>query len=177
MMDSRTLASAVVLPEITNSPDENDRPTLKRKQSPTPEQDPKRPRLSVDRESREPREATDANGDVQPAPAAPTESGSPTDAGHNEPHRKSTRDEEKKRSRRLFGGLLGTLSQNSTTTAQRKRTEIEQKQQAKLRAQEEEHEEDRKKRMEELAAQRKVAQKRWDDESASCVSYFELNLL
>ena len=43
--------------------------------------------------------------------------------------------EERKRSRRLFGALIGTLSQGSTKTsvAQRRRADIEQKQQTKLK--------------------------------------------
>jgi hypothetical protein len=38
-------------------------------------------------------------------------------------------DEDRKRGQRLFGGLLGTLSQSSSSAAQRRRADIEKKQQ------------------------------------------------
>lgn len=45
------------------------------------------------------------------------------------------REEEKKRGRRLFGGLLNTLNQSKPSAQQNKRREIEQRQQEKVQKQ------------------------------------------
>lgn len=66
-------------------------------------------------------------------------------AGHREPTRRPQEEprarvaqEEKRRGMRLFGGLLGTLSQRQTNPAQQqKRVEIERRQQERLRQQRE----------------------------------------
>lgn len=69
------------------------------------------------------------------------------------------RDEERKRGQRLFGALLGTLSQGSNSAAQRRRADIEKRQQDKLKEQYEELDEQRKKRRDEVVAVRK--KERW----------------
>ncbi|KAL8855000.1 MAG: hypothetical protein Q9221_000196 [Calogaya cf. arnoldii] len=73
--------------------------------------------------------------------------------------------EERKRGQRLFGALLGTLSQSSSSTANKRRTDVEKKQQAKLRLQAEEHEEQKKQRLESLMAVRRKEQKKYDKQS------------
>lgn len=76
--------------------------------------------------------------------------------------RKSGVEEERKRGQRLFGGLLGTLSQSSTTTAQRRRADIEKKQQAKLKDQDAEYDGNKKRGYEDLMAARRKEQKIYD---------------
>jgi hypothetical protein len=57
-------------------------------------------------------------------------------------------EEDRKRGQRLFGGLLGTLSQKPTNAAQRRRADIEKKQQEKLKTQDVEYGELKKRRKE-----------------------------
>lgn len=73
--------------------------------------------------------------------------------------------EERKRGQRLFGALLGTLSQSSSSTAQKRRTDIEKKQQAKLKLQADEYDEKKKQRLEALMAVRRREQKKFDEQS------------
>ena len=75
------------------------------------------------------------------------------------------RDEERKRGQRLFGGLLGTLSQGSNSTAQRRRADIERRQQDKLKLQDEEYDGLKKKRRDERVAIRKKEQRIYGEES------------
>ena len=75
------------------------------------------------------------------------------------------RDEERKRGQRLFGALLGTLSQGSNSAAQRRRADIEQRQQDKLKLQDEEYDELMKKRRDERVAIRKKEQRIYEEES------------
>lgn len=105
--------------------------------------------------------------DTQASPTN-TEIPSPSTASNRLPDRKRNGQlEERKRGQRLFGALLGTLSQSSSSTAQKRRTEIERKQQAKLRLQAEEHDEQKKQRMESLMAVRRKEQKKYDKQSVS----------
>lgn len=69
------------------------------------------------------------------------------------------RDEERKRGQRLFGALLGTLSQSSNSSAQRRRADIEKRQQDKLKVRYEEFDEERRKRRDEVVAVRR--KERW----------------
>lgn len=73
--------------------------------------------------------------------------------------------EERKRGQRLFGALLGTLSQSSSSTAQKRRTDIEKKQQAKLKLQAEEQDEKKKLKLEALLVVRRREQKKFDKQS------------
>lgn len=63
------------------------------------------------------------------------------------------RDEERKRGQRLFGALLGTLSQGSNS-AQKRRADIEKRQQDKMKVRYEEFDEERRKRRDEVVALR-----------------------
>ncbi|KAH0537003.1 hypothetical protein FGG08_006175 [Glutinoglossum americanum] len=139
-----TIASAVVLPESEEPT--IDRASVKRRQSSISDSGNKRPRLSMEE-----------SGDKKEESASPAEL--PTD------RRKSGQLEERKRGQRLFGALLGTLSQSSSSAAQRRRADIEKKQQAKLKLQAEEYDQKRKKELEELTALRKQEQKKFDEQS------------
>ncbi|KAI9886516.1 MAG: hypothetical protein M1823_001697 [Watsoniomyces obsoletus] len=136
-----TVASAVVLPDESPSS-----PGLKRRPSSPSESEQKRRRLSGG--SPEPGKDEDK-----------TATGDP-------PHkRRFGKDEERKRGQRLFGALLGTLSQNSPTTAQKRRADIERKQQSKLKQQADEYDAKQKEDLEKLLAVRKQEQKKFDEQS------------
>src|SRR5947209_1157734 len=97
------IASAIVLPEELTVPASPPQ-TLKRRQSSVSEDSAKRPRPN---EGDGPNSLRDANNGVKPA--APVR-------------------REKGRERRLFGAVLGALSQNPPTAAQKRRSEIEKRQ-------------------------------------------------
>ncbi|KAF7504088.1 hypothetical protein GJ744_002853 [Endocarpon pusillum] len=73
--------------------------------------------------------------------------------------------EERKRGQRLFGALLGTLSQSSTTTAQRRRADIEKKQLGKLQQRDEELEDEVRRKREKLDIARRKEEKLWEEQS------------
>ncbi|KOS43056.1 hypothetical protein ACN38_g6061 [Penicillium nordicum] len=135
---SETLASAVAVPSqdpIHQSPEL----TAKRRKSSTAEYDTKRRRLSsIDN-------ASPHSQRRRPSSPPPT-----TDESvETKPTRpRGGRDEDRKRGQRLFGGLLGTLSQSSSSAAQRRRADIEKKQQEKLKSQDAEYGELKKRRKE-----------------------------
>ena len=84
--------------------------------------------------------------------------------------------EERKRGKRLFGALLGTLAQCSSSTAQKRRVDIEKKQQAKLKQQAEEHDELKKQRLEALMAVRRQEQKKYNKQSVRFNSHYTSHL-
>ncbi|TWU76677.1 hypothetical protein ED733_000162 [Metarhizium rileyi] len=67
---------------------------------------------------------------------------------HPQERRESATQEEKKRGKRLFGGLLSTLSQTSTNSQHKRRQEIERRQQERIQKQ---RDEDDQKRSEKVA--------------------------
>jgi pinin/SDK/memA/ protein conserved region len=143
------ISSAVVIPKQPTLTEEPSPPSLKRRQSSQSIEISKRPRLDLN------------NGNGSHDSALPPSAMSP-------PRRKSsllTGTEEKKRGQRLFGRLLGTLSQTSTKPAHKKRDEIEKRQQERVRRDNEEREEERKRKKEELLRVRRAEQKVWDRES------------
>jgi pinin/SDK/memA/ protein conserved region len=84
------------------------------------------------------------------------------------PSRKAaTATEERKRGQRIFGGLLGALSQTSSTAAQKRRADIEQRQQAKLKQQNEQQSETKRKLKEDIVLERRKQQKHLET-SAVC---------
>ena len=148
------ISSAVIVPEPEDLPPPS--PSHKRRQSSLSHNDPyKRPRLDT-QSSREP------NGhSLQPSATSP-------------PRRKSSitgsgAAEERKRGQRLFGALLGTLSQSSTTTAQKRRADIEKKQLGKLQQRDEELEEEKRRKREKLDVIRRKEQKVWDEQSVRLI--------
>lgn len=69
---------------------------------------------------------------------------------------------ERGRERRLFGAVLGALSQNPTTAGQKRRSEIEKRQQAQRRQEDEEGEQRKAERLARRRAQRWTEQKRFE---------------
>ena len=148
--DSVCRASAVILPEAEEVTDSTLRPP-KRRQSSTGSNDSKRPRLDHIQ--------SDANTSTarEPPPSVPD---SKTE------RRRSGAVEERKRGQRLFGALLGTLSQSSSgASTQRRRVDIEKKQQAKLKQQAEDYDEQKRKKRDEILARRRDEQKVYDKQS------------
>jgi hypothetical protein len=146
------IASAVVVPEPEDLPGQTS-PSLKRRQSSLDSESSKRPRL----ETRTSQHSNDAR--------SPTLAMSP-------PRRKSSvigsgAAEERKRGQRLFGALLGTLSQTSAKPAHRRRDEIEKRQQDKLRQKDEELADEKRKKRQELDALRRKEQQLWDKQGVS----------
>ncbi|KAI4176224.1 MAG: hypothetical protein LQ348_006033 [Seirophora lacunosa] len=135
------VASAVIVPEEAVQPE-------KRRISSFSEGSSKRPRLD-----------SKASPDNIEAPT------SPKAKERREDRRRGGQMEERKRGQRLFGALLGTLSQSSSSTAQKRRTDIERKQQDKLREQAEELDEQKKQRLESLLVVRRNEQKKYDKQS------------
>ncbi|KAJ5184246.1 hypothetical protein N7492_001862 [Penicillium capsulatum] len=136
IMSDGTLASAVAVPDQDHLRQSPEFPAKRRKSSGS-EYEPKRRRLSAQDElsphSRRRRPLSPAPAPERPAERRPARSG---------------RDEDRKRGQRLFGALLGTLSQKSNPAAQQRRADIEKKQQDKLRSQADEYDELRKRRRE-----------------------------
>lgn len=149
LIESRAIASAVIVPEEA----EQFTQLLeggKRKASFASEERSKRPRL-----------------DTETSPSNAEAAHPPTASDRLQDRKKSGQMEERKRGQRLFGALLGTLSQSSSSTAQKRRTDIERKQQAKLRSQAEEFDEKKKQRLEALMVVRRKEQKKYDKQSVS----------
>lgn len=146
------MASAVIVPDLI---EESQASSLlpKRRQSSVSEGSVKRLRFSQDPGH----DTTDVASQATSAQDRPSE------------RRRSGHLEERKRGQRLFGALLGTLSQSSSSTAQKRRTDIEKKQQAKLKLQADEYDEKKKQRLEALVAVRRREQKKFDEQSVGLV--------
>lgn len=142
----RAVASAVIVPEVE---EQSTQPldSAKRRNSSFSEESTKRPRLGSEISRHQETSYTT------------------TEPARHSDRKKSGQLEERKRGQRLFGALLGTLSQSSSSTANKRRTDIEKKQQAKLKLQAEEHEEQKKQRLESLMAVRRKEQKKYDKQS------------
>lgn len=102
-----------------------------------------------------------AHGDRSPhsqrrRPSSPAHAPGPP--AERRPARPGGRDEERKRGQRLFGALLGTLSQSSNSAAQKRRADIDKRQQDKLKSQAEEYDELKKQRRDRFDAIRKKEQ-------------------
>ncbi|KAK3635818.1 hypothetical protein LTR56_014524 [Elasticomyces elasticus] len=81
-----------------------------------------------------------------------------------QPRRKGVVTDEKQRSKRLFGALLGNLNQPGDRTSKR-RQEIEARRKAELQRQDDERGEEKQRRLEGLAEHRSTVQKKVDEES------------
>jgi len=154
----RVLTSAIVVPDdlkesldpvdsLRTSGSASPERSLKRRQSSISEYDVKRPRLSTDGTGSSARE-------------------SPLDDGRRAVRRQNGQLEERKRGQRLFGALLGTLSQSSSA-AHNRRADIEKRQRAKLKQQADEVSQRQQDRLEELTATRRREQKKLDQQSVS----------
>lgn len=146
------IASAVVVPEPEDLPQQPS-PSLKRRQSSQGSETSKRPRLDTQIAQRS-NDATSPTSAMSPPPRKSSAVG--TGAV-----------EERKRGQRLFGALLGTLSQTSAKPAHRRRDEIEKRQQDKLRQKDEELEDEKRKKRERLDAVRREEQIVWDKQGVS----------
>ncbi|TGZ76698.1 hypothetical protein EX30DRAFT_344709 [Ascodesmis nigricans] len=156
-----TIASAVVLPTDEDSPTlaptNPTSPLFKRRaSSPDPSPSSKRARTS----------RSPSPHSRRPQPPAQRRS-VPGGATNN--------DEEKRRGKRLFGALLGTIGQfKKETGTQRarstavKRMEVEEKMKEKLKAQNEELDEKRKRELEIEAWRRKRERRRWEKRVMKC---------
>ena len=158
----RAVASAVIVPEESTERPPTPPTTLKRRQSSLTDDRAKRPRLNHD--------ASNGNGNSrQGSVASPPET--PIN-GRQAERRRSGQMEERKRGQRLFGALLGTLSQSSSSTAQKRRTDIEKKQQAKLKMQAEEQDEEKRMKREAIDTVRKGVQRNFDRQSVRLMRLF-----
>lgn len=137
------IASAVVLPEEDLAPAS---PSSKRRQSSISEQNAKRPRLDEDA----PNLQRDTASTSKPAPPVRRERG---------------------RERRLFGAVLGALSQApSTTAAQKRRSDIEKRQLAQRQQESEENEQKRADRIARRKVQRAKEQRRFEEQSVTILA-------
>lgn len=154
--DQPMILSVVVVPETAESPSPSRAASpangTKRRHSSVSEQGGKRPRLSTEEINGYRRESITST--------APERKAERRRSGQTEVNAV-----ERKRGQRLFGAMLGALSQRSPTTAQKRRADIEKKQQDKLKQQAEEFNQMKRERREKLLAMRREEQKKFDEES------------
>ena len=154
-----------------NTMDTPERPSgdgLKRRQSESglSEQESKRQRVSPGKSS--PTAPNDATSDKQDTPTEDAIAQAEPDP-RREKRRKSGVADEKQRSKRLFGALLGNLNQPSDRTSKR-RQEIESRRKAELQRQDDERLEDKQRRTEQLLQRRKKEQVKVDEHNVWCQS-------
>lgn len=135
--------------------------TLKRRYSGTEEGDQasKKQRISPGKISPEAVEDYTGAGAEQPVKEAPI-----LEEARSEPRKPSIADE-KQRSKRLFGALLGNLSQSGESRTSKRRQEIEVRKKAELQRQDDERLEDKQRRQEKYDAWRKLEQVRLGEEN------------
>ena len=141
------IASAVVVPKAAEDDVEYQGRPPKRRLSPS----------SMDGENSPKHSKHHDDEQIRKSPPSPSNNATET--------RKKTHVDERKRGRRLFGALVGTLSQSSSSTAHKRRADIEKKQQEKLKLQSEEHDEERKQRADALNARRRREHERFCKQS------------
>ncbi|KAJ9641742.1 hypothetical protein H2204_002804 [Knufia peltigerae] len=178
------ISSAVVVPDEPQSQPQPENPTqttsLKRRQSSVYSDSSKRPRLNApssdDRRAASPAPAhsptTGRNGDGASAMSPPRQA-------ESSGRRKSSLndvEQDKSRNRRLFGSLLGTLSQSSrpsksaatagtnaaASARNSRREEIENRQRERLKRENEELADTARRKKEELNRARRIEQRSWD---------------
>ncbi|KAI7278181.1 hypothetical protein KC345_g6122 [Hortaea werneckii] len=144
---------------VSGSPNANG---LKRRASEDEEPDSKRQRRSPSHEKTDqPVSNTETAEQKHDTPADTNDSSKPQEP--KGASRKTGAVDEKKRSKRLFGALLGNLNQPSDRTSKR-RQEIETRRKAELQKQDEEVQEDKARRTERLREHRKKVQRDVVDE-------------
>jgi hypothetical protein len=150
--------------EPQNPPPAND---LKRRQSEVSEQESKRLRTSPGKTSSlpEPSPARDSARDEASRRDSGDKTAEKQSLRRGDAPRKSSKINEKDRSRRLFGGLLGSLSQKDDSRTTKRRQEIESRRKAELQRQDDEHIEDKQKRLEQLAKKRRRVKGEIEDET------------
>lgn len=130
----------------------------KRRQSNSPEPSTKRARIS---DAGNDGSGSPTHPDRRPSIASPP----PKSQETIRERRQSDAQEERRRGRRLFGGLLNTLSQSASNPQQKKRLEIEKRQHEKARLQKAEDESRRAERLEKLREIRLREQVKFDEQS------------
>lgn len=145
---------------------------LKRRQSEVSEQENKRLRASAGKTSPDPettrasaRRDSDAPGEENPRRESTDKVTGEQSPPRGDTRRKSSAINEKDRSRRLFGGLLGSLSQKGDSRTTKRRQEIESRRKAELQRQDDEHVEDKQRRLEQLAEKRRRVKKELEAET------------
>ncbi|KIN07240.1 hypothetical protein OIDMADRAFT_22130 [Oidiodendron maius Zn] len=154
------ISSAVIVPEPSGQS-----PPRKRRQSSLSNASPKRPRLSHDGSTGPP---STLGALPQVDAATPEPATVPDDEKERDltlERRKSSVQEERKRSRRLFGGILSALSQTAPSGQQKRRQEIEKRQAEKAKQQKVNDEDQRAERLARLKATRKAEQIKYNRES------------
>ncbi|KAH0843872.1 putative nuclear protein SDK3 [Fonsecaea pedrosoi] len=182
------ISSAVLIPEEPQVDPADQHGSLKRRQSSLSEssESNKRPRLNSQTST-----AGTNNGEASPSAPSVTSpaavgapGGQPSAMSPPPPRRRqtsSTLEQDKSRNRRLFGALLGTLSQSSnasrrssagtkinnptTTTLNERREEIESRQRERLKRESHEIAESARAKRQQLQRERRVEQLRWDEEA------------
>lgn len=171
------ISSAVVIPDEPQPQPQPESPTqprsLKRRQSSISSETSKRPRLdapsSNDRAGSPTTQSPTTSRDGASAMSPPRQ----TDAGR----RKSSLnvEQDKSRNRRLFGSLLGTLSQssrpsksaagtNAASARNSRREEIENRQRERLKRENQELADTARRKKEEVDRVRRIEQRIWDEE-------------
>jgi hypothetical protein len=171
-------ASAVMIPESaipTPLDTSNEQNGLKRRQSEMSETETENKRQRTGKSppttsEEKPSDKTSDSTTRQDSPST-TANGECTQqaATGREERRKSGVADEKQRSKRLFGALLGNLNQPRDRTTKR-RAEIEQRRKAELEKQDNERLEDKQRRLAKLAHQRKKEQVFVDEQNVGCDS-------
>lgn len=159
------ISSAVVIPEQDPTHDHNGSPspTLKRKLSQHEDNLRKRPRVDTDALNYDDPTKSPSQGRVKSpnttSPLRQRSSALSPDGG--------SATEEKKRSQRLFGSLLGTLSQSAVKTnpAHKKRDEIEARQRERLKREKDEQEAEQRRKKDDLVRRRRCEQEAWLQQS------------
>lgn len=166
------MATATTPPTTGLRHDQNEH-GLKRRQSEEPDDavDSKRQRTSPGKNSPT-TTRDDATGEKESNDTS-LEEQKPADTGDT--LRKSSAVDEKQRSKRLFGALLGNLRQPGDRTSKR-RQEIESRSKAKLQRQDDERLEDRQRRLEQLAEQRKITQVRVDEQNVGLTTQYVVKM-
>ncbi|KAI0024687.1 hypothetical protein F4780DRAFT_795206 [Xylariomycetidae sp. FL0641] len=138
--------------ELADKPEEDQNPAQKRKaNSPSPNED-------ADANPAKRSKVLDDKEPVMESASAPATK--PSEAER----RKKDQAEEKRRTKRLFGGLLNTLSQSNTSSQQKRRQEIERRQQTRVHQQRVEDDKQRQERLAKLQHERKIQQINFDED-------------
>lgn len=169
------LASAVVVPEV--EPSIPTGPSKRRQSSIASPKDAKRPRLDTSGSFGQSHDAQ--SGNLSSAQSPPSASSNAAGSRASISARGGT-DEDRRRGKRLFGGLLGTLAQGGSSSRvskkkqdveekllakQREQDELERKQKEKLKLEDEEREELKRLQRLKLDERRRGEQKAWDEQS------------
>lgn len=169
--DARRPAEAVTM--TSSSPERDRRPSESRRRERSPSaRSPNQDRRPSESGRREPsphtRRDRDRGGPEASRRGSASHQATIPDKERNRRGPEVNRDEEKKRGKRLFGGLLSTLSQTTTNSQQKRRQEIEKRQQEKATKQKIEDDKRRTERLAKLDTIRKIEQVRFDEQVVSC---------